>query len=83
MSATIATTIPIVPFVMAGLDPAIHDVPVRTKLAASGQRRRVDGRIKSGHDVTIACVYPDKNGAGQPWVEPGHGEVTNWSASND
>jgi hypothetical protein len=35
---------------MAGLDPAIHAAPFRTHLAMSTQRRRVDGRVKHGHD---------------------------------
>jgi hypothetical protein len=36
--------------VMAGLDPAIHDVPLRIKPEKYTQRDRVDGRVKSGHD---------------------------------
>ena len=36
---------------MAGLDPAIHAVPFRINSGAYPLWRRVDGRIKSGHDV--------------------------------
>jgi hypothetical protein len=37
--------------VMAGLDPAIHAVPLRFPRNVSTKRRHVDGRVKPGHDV--------------------------------
>ena len=39
------------PNVMAGLDPAIHAVPQRTKLELLAHPRRKDGRDEPGHDV--------------------------------
>jgi hypothetical protein len=35
---------------MAGLDPAIHVFPLRVHSTASTKRRRMDGRVKPGHD---------------------------------
>jgi len=35
---------------MAGLDPAIHVVGLAPPLPAALMRKRVDARIKSGHD---------------------------------
>jgi hypothetical protein len=35
---------------MAGLDPAIHALLPRLTPAVSTWRRRVDGRVKPGHD---------------------------------
>jgi len=37
---------------MAGLVPATHAVQLRITPAKFVKRRRVDGRIKSGHDTT-------------------------------
>jgi hypothetical protein len=57
---------------MTGLVPVIHAVTLRKSFKRVTRQSLVDGRIKPGHDVTVVCVYPDKNRAGQPWVTPGH-----------
>ena len=36
--------------VMAGLDPAIYVVPLRSAVCAAGLRPDVDGRNKCGHE---------------------------------
>jgi hypothetical protein len=52
---------------MAGLDPTIHALPPRFTLNISTKRRRLDGRVKPGHDgggnstrgsVTLAAMPP-------------------------
>jgi hypothetical protein len=50
MTTRTVRIVPTAPIVMAGLDPAIHAVPPRTKPGKIAQRRRVDPRVKPGDD---------------------------------
>ena len=69
--------IPVGIIVMAGLDPAVHDVPHRTKLGASIRRHRVDGRVNPPqpfHVLRTRNLEP---------APPGHDAVANRTPTHD